>query len=65
VHFQADEEKSEITEVMKQRRLLGSRMRLVVNVEHMLHRQLGVALGSGEALVAEQFLNGPQVGAFL
>src|SRR5260370_40101943 len=29
----------------------------------MLHRELRVALRSGQALVAEQFLNGAQVGA--
>ena len=30
----------------------------------MLHRELGVALGGGEALVAEHLLDGAQVGAF-
>ena len=39
-------------------------MRLVVHLEHVLHRQLRVALRSSEAFVAEQFLNGAQVGAF-
>ena len=39
-------------------------MRLVVNLQHMFHRQLRVALRS--SALAEQFLNiGAQVGAFL
>ena len=40
-------------------------MRLVVDLQHMFHRQLRVALRSSETFVAEQFLNGAQVGAFL
>ena len=44
--------------------LLRPRMRLVVNLQHMLHRQLRIALRGSEAFVAEQFLNGAQVGAF-
>jgi hypothetical protein len=39
-------------------------MRLVVDLQHMLHRKLRVALRGGQALVAEQLLNGAQVGAF-
>jgi|HubBroStandDraft_4_1064222.scaffolds.fasta_scaffold18354_3 hypothetical protein len=45
--------------------LLRAGMRLVVDLQHMFHRQLGIALRSGEAFVPEQFLNSPEVGAFL
>ena len=38
-------------------------MRLVVYLQHMFHRQLRVALRSRETFVAEQLLNGTQVGA--
>src|SRR5207302_8138422 len=40
-------------------------MCLVVDGENMLHGELGVALGCGQPLVAEHFLNRAQVGAFL
>ena len=40
-------------------------MGLVVDVEHVLHGKLGVALRGGEALVSQHFLNGAQVGSFL
>ena len=39
-------------------------MRLVVDLHHVFHRKLGVALGGGEPLVAKHLLNGAQVGAF-
>ena len=39
-------------------------MRLIVNTDQVLHRQLRVALGGRESLVAEHFLNGAQVSAF-
>ena len=45
--------------------LLRPRMRLIVNLQHMLHRQLRVALRGREAFMAEQLLNRAQVGAFL
>ena len=41
------------------------RMRLVVHLHHMLHRELRVALRGREPLVAQHFLDGAQVGAFL
>ena len=44
--------------------LLRARMRLIVNLQHVLHRELRVALRGRQALVAEQLLNGAQVGAF-
>src|SRR5208283_3966622 len=40
-------------------------MRLIINLQHMFHRQLGVTLRGGEALVAEKLLNGAQISAFL
>ena len=36
-------------------------MRLIVNVHHVLDRELRVALRGRQALVAEQFLDGAQV----
>ena len=45
--------------------LLGSWMGVVVDLEHVLDGELGVALSSGEALMAQHLLNGAQVGAFL
>ena len=39
-------------------------MRLIVDLQHVLHGELRVALGGREALVAEEFLNGAQVCAF-
>ena len=39
-------------------------MRLIVHLQHVFHRQLRVALRGRETFVAEQFLNGAQVGAF-
>src|SRR5271170_2801832 len=45
--------------------LLRPRMRLIVNLQHMFHRQLRVTLRGSEPLVAEQLLNGAQIGAFL
>ncbi len=38
-------------------------MRLVVHLDQLFHRNVGVDLGSGETRVAEQFLNVPQVRA--
>ena len=38
-------------------------MGLVVHLEHVLDGELGVALGGGEALVAEHLLDGAQVRA--
>lgn len=46
-------------------RLFRSRMRAVIHLHHVLHRKLRVALGGGEALMAEKFLNGAQIGALL
>src|SRR5258708_39847745 len=40
-------------------------MRLIVNLQYMFHRQLGIPLRSRETFVAEQLLNGTQVGALL
>jgi len=40
-------------------------MRLVVNLKHVLHGKLSVALGRRKPLVAKHFLNGAQVGALL
>ena len=39
-------------------------MCLVVHLQYMLHRKLGITLRSRQALVAEQFLNRAQVRAF-
>ena len=39
-------------------------MRLIVDLQHMLHRELRIALRGGKSLVTEQFLDGTQVGAF-
>ena len=39
-------------------------MRLIVDLQYVLHRQLRITLGCGQSLVAEQFLNGSQVGTF-
>ena len=36
----------------------------VVDLEHVLHGELGVALRGGQALMSEHFLDGAQVGAF-
>lgn len=44
-------------------RLLRAWMCLVVDPEHLLHRKLGITLGRGKALMAEQLLNGTEVGA--
>src|SRR5271165_6804016 len=44
---------------------LRPRMRLIVNLQHMLHRQLRVALGGRQTLVAQQLLNRPQISALL
>jgi len=38
-------------------------MRLIVDVHHVLDGELGVALRGGQALVAEEFLDGAQVGS--
>src|SRR5437879_6338469 len=45
-------------------RLLSPRMRLIVNLQHMLHRKLRVALSRRKAFVPQQFLDGPQVSPF-
>ena len=39
-------------------------MGAVIHFHHLLEGKLSIFLGGGEALVAQQFLNGPQVGAF-
>ena len=39
-------------------------MGLVVDLFELRGGELGVALGGGESLVAEQFLDGAEVGAF-
>ncbi len=39
-------------------------MSLIVNLQHMLHRKLRVALRGRKPLMAEQFLDGAQVRAF-
>jgi hypothetical protein len=44
--------------------LAGPGMGLVVNLEHVLDGELGVALSRGEAFVAKHLLNSAQVGAF-
>jgi hypothetical protein len=44
---------------------LRSRMRLIVDLQDMLHRELGIPLCGGQAFMAEQFLNRTQVSAFL
>ena len=44
--------------------LLCTRMRLVIDGHHVLDRELGIALRGREALVAEEFLDGAQVGSF-
>src|SRR5215470_18269228 len=44
-------------------RLFGSRVGPVVDIHHVLDGELGVTLGSCEALVSEQFLNGAKVGS--
>ena len=46
------------------RTLFGAGMGAVVDGGELRGGELGVALGGGEALVAEQFLNGAEVGAF-
>ena len=38
-------------------------MGLIIDLQHMFHRKLGITLRGGEALVTEQLLNGAQVGA--
>ena len=38
-------------------------MRLVVHLDQLFHRNVGVDLGSGKSRVAQQFLNVAQVGA--
>src|ERR1700756_2575846 len=45
--------------------LLCTRMRLIVDLQHMLHGELSVALRGRQSLVTEQLLDRPQVGAFL
>ena len=40
-------------------------MSLIVDLHHVLHGKLGIALGGGKAFVAEHLLNGTKVGAFL
>ena len=45
--------------------LAGARVGAVVDLGELGGGELGVALGCGEAFVAEQFLNGAQVRAFL
>ena len=42
---------------------LSLRMRLVVNLDQLLHRNVGVDLRRGKTRVAEKFLNVSQVGA--
>jgi hypothetical protein len=44
--------------------LLRPRMGLIVDVHHVLDRQLRVTLRCGQTLVTEQFLNRPQIRAF-
>src|SRR5271166_5563769 len=39
-------------------------MRLIVHLQHVLHRQLCVALRGCEAFVAKQLLDGAQIGTF-
>ena len=45
--------------------LLRPRMRLIVNLQHMLDGKLRVALGGRKTFVTEHFLDGAQIGAFL
>jgi hypothetical protein len=45
--------------------LPGPRMRPVVDLCQLCSSQLRIALCGGESLVAEQFLDGAKVGAFL
>ena len=47
-----------------QPKLFCAGMSLIVDLQNVLHRKLRVALGRGQALVAEQFLDSSQVGAF-
>ena len=42
---------------------LRLRVRLVVNLDQLLHRNVSVDLRSGKSRVAEKFLNVPQVSA--
>ena len=44
---------------------LRARMRLIVNLQHMLHRKLRISLCGREPFVAKQFLDRPQVRSFL
>ena len=44
--------------------LLRPWVSLIVNLQHMLHGKLGVALRCRQPLMAEQFLNRAQIGAF-
>ena len=46
-------------------RLLCARMSPIVDLQHMLHGKLGVALRRCQSLMAQQLLNRPQVGTFL
>ncbi len=39
-------------------------MGLIVDVQHMLHRKLGVTLRSGETLVTQHLLDGSQISSF-
>src|SRR5262245_18279280 len=41
----------------------GERMRLVVNSEQLLERQVGVALGGAEARVTQKLLDRAQIGS--
>lgn len=43
---------------------LRPRMGLIVNIHHVLDRELGIALRGREALVPQQFLDGAQVRSF-
>ena len=55
---------SMISCLLDERESFGPRMCLIVDLQHMLGRKLRIALGGGEALVAQEFLNRAQIGAF-
>ena len=40
-------------------------MRSIIDLQHVLHGELRVTLRGRQAFVAEQFLNGAKIGAFL
>src|ERR1700692_3569955 len=63
--FESRAENYQITVVTAPTRLLlRTGMRLIVNLKNVLHGKLRIALRCGQTLVAEQFLNCAQVGAF-